>query len=86
MNILQVTEALFNMGCYEVSLGDTIGVGGPGNWKRLLQELSKSFDMKRLATHAHDTYGQVRTLLLTISVNRVSLNVISPCRRLPMYL
>ena len=53
-----VSRALFNMGCYEVSLGDTIGVGTPGHFKRLLDHLLLQASVDKLAVHCHDTYGQ----------------------------
>lgn len=54
----KVTQSLFEMGCYEVSLGDTIGTGTPGRTRSLLQYLSQSFSYEQLALHMHDTYGQ----------------------------
>lgn len=46
------------MGCYEISLGDTIGVGTPGKMKTLLSCVSKVVPIEKLAVHCHDTYGQ----------------------------
>src|SRR5690625_5379314 len=46
------------MGCREVSLGDTIGVGTAGHVDRLLSRLSQTVGPERLAVHMHDTYGQ----------------------------
>jgi hydroxymethylglutaryl-CoA lyase len=48
---------LFDMGCYEVSLGDTIGVGTPASIKRLLEACQRRLPINRLAGHYHDTYG-----------------------------
>jgi hydroxymethylglutaryl-CoA lyase len=53
-----VAAALFEMGCYEVSLGDTIGVGTPGKTKGMIEACARSVPMERLAGHYHDTYGQ----------------------------
>ena len=53
-----VSRALFDMGCYEVSLGDTIGVGTPRHFKRLLDHLLLQTSADKLAVHCHDTYGQ----------------------------
>lgn len=53
-----VSRALFDMGCYEVSLGDTIGVGTAGHFKRLLDYLLLKNSVDKLAVHCHDTYGQ----------------------------
>ena len=46
------------MGCYEISLGDTIGVGTPAKMKLMLEEVLKFVPSERLAVHCHDTYGQ----------------------------
>jgi len=46
------------MGCYEISLGDTIGVGTPGAMVALITEVSKHVPTSCLAVHCHDTYGQ----------------------------
>ncbi|KAK7459926.1 hypothetical protein CaCOL14_009119 [Colletotrichum acutatum] len=52
-------RALLDMGCYEVSLGDTLGVGTPPDVRRLLGYLkSQKIHTERLAGHFHDTYGQ----------------------------
>jgi hydroxymethylglutaryl-CoA lyase len=56
--VLSVTTALVDMGCYEVSLGDTIGTGTPGTLRRLLDELLRDIMPEQLALHCHDTYGQ----------------------------
>ncbi|MEM8561281.1 MAG: hydroxymethylglutaryl-CoA lyase [Pseudomonadota bacterium] len=53
-----VCAALLDMGCYEVSLGDTIGTGTAGSMQRLLENLLQRFQPKQLAVHCHDTYGQ----------------------------
>jgi hydroxymethylglutaryl-CoA lyase len=55
--VLQVVKELKNLGCYEISLGDTIGVGRPKEIKELLQVLSQEVKMEELAIHCHDTYG-----------------------------
>ena len=52
----EVCERLFRMGCYEISLGDTIGVGKPEQVRKIILELQKEFDRKYLAMHFHDTY------------------------------
>ncbi len=56
--VAAVARALFDMGCYEVSLGDTIGTGTPGSMQRLLSALLEEFPASGLAVHCHDTYGQ----------------------------
>ena len=52
-----VAKALFDMGCYEVSLGDTIGVGNPASIERLLAACTRELPIEKLAGHYHDTYG-----------------------------
>jgi hydroxymethylglutaryl-CoA lyase len=56
--VADVAGALYDMGCYEVSLGDTIGVGTPGKTKAMLEACARRVPMERLAGHYHDTYGQ----------------------------
>lgn len=55
--VASVASALLEMGCYEVSLGDTIGVGTPAKVQRMLRRVAESVPMSRLAGHFHDTYG-----------------------------
>lgn len=54
----RVAEQLTALGCYEVSLGDTIGVGTPGKTRALIETVARSVPVDRLAGHFHDTYGQ----------------------------
>jgi hydroxymethylglutaryl-CoA lyase len=56
--VVDVSERLFQAGCYEISLGDTIGTGTPGHFSQLLQALTRRLPVQRLAVHCHDTYGQ----------------------------
>jgi len=56
--VAEVAGALHDMGCYEVSLGDTIGVGTPGKTKAMIEACRKRVPIERLAGHYHDTYGQ----------------------------
>jgi len=57
-DVVRVARALFEMGCYEVSLGDTIGVGTPGKARAMLLAVSSEVPVNALAVHFHDTYGQ----------------------------
>jgi len=57
-DVLRVTVALFELGCFEVSLGDTIGVGTVGQVQHLIDGLARHVLLDRLAVHMHDTYGQ----------------------------
>jgi hydroxymethylglutaryl-CoA lyase len=52
-----VARQLLDMGCYEVSLGDTIGAGTPASVKRMIEACASVVPIKRLAGHYHDTYG-----------------------------
>jgi len=56
--VTEVAKRLDAMGCYEISLGDTIGVGTPGKVKRMLETVARAVPVERLAVHLHDTYGQ----------------------------
>ena len=56
--VASLAAALIGMGCYEVSLGDTIGVGTPLRARAMLETVAQRVPMHRLAVHFHDTYGQ----------------------------
>jgi hydroxymethylglutaryl-CoA lyase len=56
--VADVAAALHAMGCYEVSLGDTIGVGTPGKTRAMIEACAKRVPVGQLAGHYHDTYGQ----------------------------
>lgn len=56
--VLDVSRAMLDMGCYEISLGDTTGVGTPASINRLLGCLLTELPAEQLAVHCHDTYGQ----------------------------
>jgi isopropylmalate/homocitrate/citramalate synthase len=56
--VADVARRLLRMGCYEISLGDTIGTATPGRMQLLLDEVLKQVPVERLAVHCHDTYGQ----------------------------
>lgn len=56
--VAEVAKTLLDMGCYEISLGDTIGVGTPGKARAMLETVAKQVPMVQLAVHFHDTYGQ----------------------------
>lgn len=56
--VLRVAKALYDMGCYEISLGDTIGTGTSEKTTALLDCLTKDIPMTALAMHCHDTYGR----------------------------
>jgi hydroxymethylglutaryl-CoA lyase len=56
--VVRVAKALHAMGCYEISLGDTIGVGTPRKARAMLEAVASEVPMSALAVHFHDTYGQ----------------------------
>ena len=56
--VRDVSQNLLDMGCYEISLGDTIGIGTPGEVATLLELLTQTIRASQLAVHCHDTYGQ----------------------------
>lgn len=57
-DVVRVAVALHRMGCYEVSLGDTIGVGTPHKARAMLKAVAAEVPVNALAIHFHDTYGQ----------------------------
>jgi len=61
-----VAERLVELGCYEVSLGDTIGVGTPLKARRLVETVGARVPVEQLAAHFHDTYGQALANLVTV--------------------
>jgi len=68
--VVRVSEELLEMGCYEVSLGDTIGAATPGDIERVLEGLARAkIDTNNLAIHCHDTYGQaLANILMALQV------------------
>ncbi len=56
--VVEVAQTLAAMGCYEVSLGDTIGVGTPDKAKAMARAVAEHIGLARTAVHFHDTYGQ----------------------------
>ncbi len=56
--VVQIAATLWDLGCYEISLGDTIGVGTPLKARHLLRAVAGAVPMANLAMHFHDTYGQ----------------------------
>ncbi|MCL7713654.1 hydroxymethylglutaryl-CoA lyase [Stenotrophomonas mori] len=57
-DVVRVARALHGMGCHEISLGDTIGVGTPRKARAMLRAVAAEVPMAALAVHFHDTYGQ----------------------------
>ena len=64
-SVAQVSKTLRDMGCYEISLGDTIGTGNPESTARLLEHVGQHVPVTDLAVHFHDTYGQALVNIYT---------------------
>lgn len=62
--VAEVSKQLLDMGCYEVSLGDTIGVGTPASIEAMLKTVMEQIPAEKLAVHLHDTYGQALANIL----------------------
>ncbi|TMP22191.1 hydroxymethylglutaryl-CoA lyase [Pseudoalteromonas sp. S2721] len=71
-DVLKVSERLLELGCYEISLGDTIGVGTAKKVDELLDLLLQHIDKSKLAVHFHDTYGQALTNIYTALTRGIS--------------
>ena len=70
--VLAVSQTLLDKGCYETSLGDTIGTGTPGQTAQLLSTLLKTIPASKLAVHFHDTYGQALANILVALQHGIS--------------
>lgn len=64
--VARVADRLYSMGCYEISLGDTIGTGTPRKARQMVEKVSRRVPMAQLAAHFHDTYGQALANLLAV--------------------
>ncbi|MEQ1881631.1 MAG: hydroxymethylglutaryl-CoA lyase [Burkholderiales bacterium] len=64
--VATIAAQLYDMGCYEISLGDTIGTGTPVRAQRLIEAIGKKLPVERLAGHFHDTYGQALANILAV--------------------
>lgn len=65
VRVAGVADRLYQMGCYEISLGDTIGVGTPGKVEKMLRAVAAKVPVAQMAVHFHDTYGQALANILT---------------------
>ena len=84
MAVAEVAWALFEMGCYEVSLGDTIGTGTPDATRAMIEAVAKRVPLKKIAGHFHDTWGMAianihASLELGISVFDASVGGLGGC-------
>ncbi|AYF22364.1 hydroxymethylglutaryl-CoA lyase [Vibrio parahaemolyticus] len=76
--VANISQALIELGCYEVSLGDTIGTGTPNRVKEMLESVLASIPNQRLAVHLHDTWGQALANIyqaLSMGINTVDSSV-----------
>ncbi|XP_019853486.1 PREDICTED: hydroxymethylglutaryl-CoA lyase, mitochondrial-like isoform X2 [Amphimedon queenslandica] len=86
--VAKVAVKMKELGCYEISLGDTIGVGTPGTIIKMLKEVTAHLPLSCLAIHCHDTYGQALSNILTalqmgISVVDASVSGLGGCPYAP---
>jgi|TARA_B110000879_G_C11139594_1_gene499703 hydroxymethylglutaryl-CoA lyase len=82
--VAKLAARLYEMGCYEVSLGDTIGVGTPDVITRLIENVAENIPIHAIAVHMHDTYGQAlaniyTALLMGIAVIDSSVSGLGGC-------
>jgi len=64
--VAEVSKKLIDAGCYEVSLGDTVGVGTPAKAQAMIRAVTTLVPVEKLAAHFHDTYGQALANLLSV--------------------
>jgi hydroxymethylglutaryl-CoA lyase len=64
-DVVRVAKRLYELGCYEISLGDTIGIGTPGKARAMLKAVATEIPMSALAVHFHDTRGQALANILS---------------------
>ncbi len=70
--VVRVAKKLHDLGCYEISLGDTIGIGTPGNARAMLRAVAGEVPMSALAVHFHDTRGQALANILACLLEGVA--------------
>jgi len=66
VRVRDVAKGLIDLGCYEISLGDTIGTGTPGQARSMVERVAEAVPVERLAAHFHDTYGQALANILAV--------------------
>jgi len=64
--VADVAARLHDLGCYEISLGDTVGVGTPVKAQGMIERVARVVPLEKLAAHFHDTYGQALANLLAV--------------------
>ncbi|MAY41285.1 MULTISPECIES: hydroxymethylglutaryl-CoA lyase [unclassified Neptuniibacter] len=70
--VASVSREMLDMGCYEISLGDTIGIGTPLKAKKMLEAVTEKVAITQLAAHFHDTYGQALANLYAVLEEGIS--------------
>ncbi|MBW7909849.1 MAG: hydroxymethylglutaryl-CoA lyase [Alphaproteobacteria bacterium] len=70
--VVRVAQALRDMGCYEISLGDTIGTGTPVKTRAMLRAVKDAIPAAEIAVHFHDTYGQALANILVALEERIA--------------
>jgi hydroxymethylglutaryl-CoA lyase len=70
--VIETARKLIDLGCYEISLGDTIGIGTPLQTFKLMEKIQKSIHRQQLAVHFHDTYGQALANILSALQSGIS--------------
>lgn len=70
--VAEVSRQLYDLGCYEISLGDTVGVGTPVKAQQMIDAVAQVVPVERLAAHFHDTYGQALANLFAVLQQGVS--------------
>jgi hydroxymethylglutaryl-CoA lyase len=88
LRVAEVAASLFESGCYEISLGDTIGVGTPNRTTALIEKVAERIPVDKLAGHFHDTYGQAlanvyAALTLGVGVFDASVSGLGGCPYAP---
>lgn len=88
LKVAKLAEELVKMGCYEISLGDTIGSGTPLKTKQMIKACKEAVGIEKLAIHFHDTYGQalaniLASLELDIKVIDTSVGGLGGCPYAP---
>ena len=83
-NVVNLAEKMLKMGCYEISLGDTIGIGTPLQAKKMVETVAEKVPVSNLALHFHDTRGQALAniyacLELGVSVIDASVSGLGGC-------
>ena len=83
-NVVNLAENMSEMGCYEISLGDTIGIGTPLKAKKMVEKVAEKVPVSNLALHFHDTRGQALAniyacLELGVSVIDTSVSGLGGC-------